>query len=99
PAPRAGLAHPSVGWRVFVDEPLIALRLQSTGYYALTLTLVLFALAGAVLGARGFAAGVTRPLEELVTIVRSVSAHSAPAAPSITSDPPIEIAAVIQDVH
>src|SRR5207249_2848719 len=28
----------SVGWRVFVDEPLIALRLQSTGYYALTLT-------------------------------------------------------------
>ncbi|HEV3140791.1 MAG TPA: response regulator, partial [Vicinamibacterales bacterium] len=89
----------SIGWRVFVDEPLIALRLQSTGYYALTLTLVLFALCGAVLGARGFAAGVTRPLEELVTIVRNVSAHSAPAAPSITSDPPIEIAAVIHDVH
>ena len=73
---------PSVGWRVFVDEPLIAIRLQSTAYYALTLTLVLFALAGAVLGARGFAAGVTRPLEDLVRIVRSVSAHSAPEAPT-----------------
>jgi len=90
---------PSFGWRVFVDEPLIAIRLQSTAYYALTLTLVLFALAGAVLGARGFAAGVTRPLEDLVRIVRSVSAHSAPEAPTLSADPPIEIAAVIHDVH
>jgi len=90
---------PSFGWRVFVDEPLIAIRLQSTGYYALTLTLVLFALAAAVLGARGFAAGVTRPLEDLVRIVRSVSAHSAPEPPSLTTAPPIEIAAVIEDVH
>jgi len=96
----AAVAHvPAFGWRVFVDEPMIALRLQSAGYYALTLTLVLFALAGAVLGARGFAAGVTRPLEELVTIVRNVSAHSAPEDPAIASDPPIEIAAVIHDVH
>jgi signal transduction histidine kinase/CheY-like chemotaxis protein len=90
---------PSFGWRVFVDEPLIALRLQSTAYYALTLTLVLFALAGAVLGARGFAAGVTRPLEDLVRIVRGVSAHSAPEPPSLDMDPPIEIAAVVHDVH
>ena len=96
----AAVGHiPAFGWRVFVDEPLLALRLQSAGYYALTLTLVLFALAAAVLGARGFAAGVTLPLEELVTIVRNVSAHSAPEEPSITSDPPIEIAAVIHDVH
>ena len=90
---------PDFGWRVFVDEPLIALRLQSAGYYALTLTLVLFALAGAVLGARGFAAGVTQPLEELVRIVRGVSAHSVPETPTLTSEPPIEIASVVEDVH
>src|SRR5262249_10460523 len=44
------------GWKVFVEQPILPLRLQSTGYYALTLTLILMALGGAVLGARGFAA-------------------------------------------
>src|SRR5262245_61654125 len=79
------------GWKVFVDQPLLPLRLQSTGYYVLTLTLILMALAGAVLGARGFAAAVTRPLEELVRIVRNISAQGTAAQASITSTPPAEI--------
>jgi signal transduction histidine kinase/DNA-binding response OmpR family regulator len=89
----------AAGWRVFVEQPVLTLRLQSTGYYALTLTLVLLALGGAVLGARGFADGVTRPLEELVKIVRNVSAHEGPSEARLTTDPPAEIAALIHDVN
>ena len=89
----------AAGWRVFIEQPLLNLRLQSTGYYAVTILLVLLALGGAVLGARGFAAGVTRPLEELVTIVRNVSAHGSPAPSRLASKPPAEIATLIEDVH
>ena len=100
---RAQLAASAIvapaGWRVFVEQPLVNLRLQSTGYYALTLLLVLLALGGAVLGARRFASGVTRPLEEVVTIVRNISAHGGPAEARLTADPPVEIAALLGDVH
>ena len=41
------------GWKIFVEQPLVNMRLQSTGYYAFTLALMLLAFAGAVLGARG----------------------------------------------
>ena len=43
------------GWRVFIEQPLVYIRLQSTGYYAFALGLMLLAFAGAVLGARAFA--------------------------------------------
>ena len=89
----------AAGWRVFVEQPLLDLRLQSTGYYAITLTLLFLAMGGAVLGARGFAAGVTRPLEDLVTIVRNVSAHGAPTQAHFSSSPPAEIATLIEDVQ
>jgi signal transduction histidine kinase/CheY-like chemotaxis protein/HPt (histidine-containing phosphotransfer) domain-containing protein len=95
----AGAIVNAAGWRVFIEQPLLNLRLQSTGYYAVTMLLVLLALGGAVLGARGFAAGVTRPLEELVTIVRNVSAHGSTEPAHLTSRPPAEIATLIQDVQ
>ena len=95
----AGMVIDAAGWRVFVEQPLSDLRLQTTGYYLLALGLVGFALAGAVLGARGFARGVTRPLEELVTIVRSVSAHGSPERPTLSSSPPAEIATLVEDVY
>src|SRR5262249_51950765 len=81
------------------EQPILPLRLQSTGYYALTLTLILMALGGAVLGARGFAAAVTRPLEELVTIVRNISAHGTAEQASITSTAPLEIAELLADIN
>ncbi|MBI3400894.1 MAG: response regulator [Acidobacteria bacterium] len=90
---------PPVGWRVFVEQPLLTLRLKWTGYYAATLTLILLALGVAVLGARGFAGAVTRPLEEVVTIVRNISAHGAPAATHLTSPPPAEIGELLKDVN
>ena len=87
------------GWQVFVEQPLLELRLQSTQYYIVTLALILLALGGAVLAARGFAGAVTRPLEELVAIVRNISAHGAPAAARLTHRPPAEIAALLGDVN
>src|SRR5262249_41256193 len=88
-----------LGWRVFVEQPLMTLRLQSTGYYASTIALMLLALGGAVLGARAFASAVTRPLEEGVTVVRSVSAHGGTAEVKFESKPPAEIAALLEDVN
>ena len=87
------------GWRVFVEEPLLHLRLQSTEYYVLALGLVALALTGAVLGARGFADGVTGPLEELVGIVRGVSAHGTPAPAKLSSNAPAEIVTLMDDVR
>jgi len=100
---RAQLAASAIvapaGWKVFVEQPLVNLRLQWTGYYALTLLLVLLALGGAVLGARQFASGVTRPLEEVVTIVRNISAHGGRAEARLTANPPAEIEELLGDVH
>ncbi|HMF99281.1 MAG TPA: cache domain-containing protein, partial [Vicinamibacterales bacterium] len=88
-----------LGWKVFGEQPLLTLRLQSTGYYASTVALMLLALGGAVLGARAFAGAVTRPLEEVVTVVRSVSAHGGTAAVKLETEPPAEIAALLADVN
>jgi signal transduction histidine kinase/DNA-binding response OmpR family regulator len=87
------------GWKVFVEQPLLNLRLQSTEYYVATLALVFMALAGAVLGARGFSSAVTRPLEELVGIVRNISAHGVSDEARLTSTPPAEIATLLADVN
>ena len=86
------------GWKVFIEQPLLKLRLQSTRYYALALLLVLVALGGAVLGARTFASAITRPLEELVTMVRSTSAQGGGVRPRLSASPPAEIAALVDDV-
>ena len=100
---RAQLAAAAIvapaGWKVFVEQPLLNLRLQWTRYYAVTLALVLLALGGAVLGARRFAGAVTRPLEEVVTIVRNISAHGGPAEARLTADPPAEIEGLLGDVN
>jgi signal transduction histidine kinase/DNA-binding response OmpR family regulator len=100
----ATASAPAAGWQVFIERPLLTLRLQSVGYYAFTLTLVVVALAGAVLGARRFSAAVTNPLEELVTIVRGISAPGAPKAAGLpaaqlSTVPPDEIAALLEDVN
>ena len=61
---------------------------------------MIVALGGAVLGARRFSAAVTDPLEQLVTIVRNISAiggHIDPAR--LSSNPPAEIAALLEDVN
>jgi len=87
------------GWKVFVEQPLANIRLQSTGYYVFALSLMLLAFGGAVLGARGFAHTVTRPLEEVVAVVRNISAHAGQADVKLTKDPPAEIAALLDDVN
>jgi signal transduction histidine kinase/DNA-binding response OmpR family regulator len=88
-----------IGWKVFIEQPLLNLRLQSTGYYAFTLGLMLLAFGGAVLGARGFSGAVTRPLEEVVAVVRNISAHGGQAQAKLTSNPPAEIAELLEDVN
>ncbi len=87
------------GWRVFIEQPLVYIRLQSTGYYAFALGLMLLAFGGAVLGARNFARRVTRPLEEVVDVVRSISAHGGQAEATLSSNPPAEISALLHDVN
>ena len=87
------------GWKVFIEQPLVNIRLQSTGYYAFALALMLLAFGAAVLGARSFARTVTQPLEEVVAVVRNISAHGGQAEVKLTSDPPAEIVALLEDVN
>jgi signal transduction histidine kinase/CheY-like chemotaxis protein len=89
----------AAGWRVFVELPLASVRLQPLGYYAFTVGLLGLALLGAVVGAQWFANVLTQPLEELVTIVRNISAHGGPEAARLSADPPNEIAALLADVN
>jgi signal transduction histidine kinase len=87
-----------IGWTVYAEQSLMGVRLQTPRYYALTLGLVALALVGAVLGARSFSAVVTRPLEELVTVVRNVSVQGS-SGPAVSSSPLAEVGAVIEDVN
>jgi signal transduction histidine kinase/DNA-binding response OmpR family regulator len=95
----AAAVMPQTGWQVFIEQPLVYVRLQSTGYYAFALGLMLLAFGGAVLGARNFAHRVTRPLEEVVDVVRNISAHGGQAEAKLTSNPPAEISALLEDVN
>jgi signal transduction histidine kinase/DNA-binding response OmpR family regulator len=76
---------PGVNWRVYVEQSLLSVRLQTTRYYAMTLLLIGLALIGAVLGARRFSRAVTRPLEKLVTVARGVSVQQAPAPNDVST--------------
>jgi len=87
------------GWRVFVELPLANVRLQPLGYYTFTVALVGLALIGAVVAAQWFAGVMTRPLEELVTIVRNISAHGATHAAQFSTDPPREMGGLLADVN
>jgi len=88
----------SADWKVFIEQPLLKLRLQSTQYYAATLAMIIMALTGAVLAARGFASSVTRPLEEVVTFVRNISAHGTAEA-RLSSTAPAEIGELLENVN
>ena len=89
---------PGTDWRVYVEQPLLAVRLQTTRYYAWTLVLVGLALCGAVLGARRFSHAVTRPLEELITIVRNVSMRRDPQPIERTPTGLREVSDLMDDV-
>jgi signal transduction histidine kinase/CheY-like chemotaxis protein len=90
------------GWHVYAEHSLLALRLQSARYYELALGLIALALGGAVLGARRFSRSVTRPLEDLVAVVRSISVQPDPAAAPMMqprAETLREAAELIEDVN
>jgi hypothetical protein len=84
---------------VFIEQPLLTLRLQSTGYYAFTLALMLLALGGRVLGARAFAGAVTRPLERGGHGRPQHLGARRPGRGAAASNPPAEIAQLLEDVN
>jgi signal transduction histidine kinase/ActR/RegA family two-component response regulator len=95
----AGATASVAKWKVFVSQPLVSVRLLSPKYFAITLAVILLALGGAVLGAQAFASTVTRPLEELAEIVQNVSPDEAPVHAAVTSDPPAEVATLLEHVN
>jgi signal transduction histidine kinase/CheY-like chemotaxis protein len=93
---------PETNWRVYAEYSLIAMRLQSAQYYELALGFVGLALVAAILGARRFSSAVTRPLEDLVSVVRNTSVQP-PPTPLPLMDPSAatvsEAAELIEDVN
>ncbi len=88
------------GWTVLIARPLISVQLQATRFYLLTVLLLTLASGGGVFAAHRFARKVTRPLEDLVSHVRHISA-SGVAAPVATmdADQPAEIVDLLQDIN
>ncbi len=90
---------PLAGWRVLMARPRLNMQLQSPAYYALTLVLVGLALGGVVLLARWFSDTVTGPLEQLVTIVRGISAAGTATQAAAIPNAPTEIATLVEDIN
>jgi signal transduction histidine kinase/CheY-like chemotaxis protein len=99
-AAQAALVLPAEnGWQIFSSQPAAALQLEAPQYYVLSIILIAIALGGGILCARVFTRSVTRPLEELVTIVQNVSAQGSHTNARLTSNAPAEIVALVDDVN
>ena len=106
-SPGAGNATQAVGtglveladWKVFVAQPRLSMRLQAPEYYVLTLALIALALGGGILVARSFSDAVTQPLEQLTSIMRSVSAAGTPVQVPPMPHVPAEIAALVENIN
>jgi signal transduction histidine kinase/ActR/RegA family two-component response regulator len=86
------------GWKVIVERPLGAARLQTERYYALTLIVIACAFVVSVAVARLTSRTIVGPLEHLVTATRGFADTGAPTAPSSRGpDTPIEVAELMDD--
>jgi signal transduction histidine kinase/ActR/RegA family two-component response regulator len=86
------------GWKIFVERPLMAARLQTERYYALTLILVTCAFCVSVVLARLTSRTIVGPLEHLVTATRGFAETGTPAAMSPRkSDTPVEVTGLMDD--
>ncbi|MGE3403688.1 MAG: response regulator [Vicinamibacterales bacterium] len=95
----AAATVPGIDWRVFVEQPLVTMQLQSARYYATGFGLLGLALVGTLVGSRHFARVVTGPLEELVAVVRRVSARKRPMASLSTESEIAEIGDLVHDIN
>ncbi len=86
-------------WKVFVTQPRLSMRLQAPEYYVLTLALIALALGGGILVARSFSDAVTQPLEQLTSVVRSVSAAGTPVQVPLVPHVPAEIATLVKNIN
>lgn len=89
----------TVPWKVFLEEPLSALHVQSDRYYELTLACLLAAIAVSLLLVRSVGTTVTRPLEHLVSRVRSFEMGDSNRLfqPDGAESVPTEVAQLIED--
>jgi len=86
------------GWKVLVERPLLAARLQTERYYALTLIVITCAFFVSVGVARLTSRTIVGPLEHLVTATRGFADTGAPTAMSSRGpDTPIEVAELMDD--
>jgi len=86
-------------WDVFVTQPRLTMRLQAPEYYALTLALIALALGGGILVARSFSDAVTQPLEQLASMMRTISAAGTPLQVPAMPRVPAEIAALVDNIN
>jgi signal transduction histidine kinase len=86
------------GWRVLVERPRMAVRLQTEGYYALTFLVVAAAFMVSVFVAQVRSRTIVGPLEKLVDATRGFTGRGRPmpvAAPS--ADTPVEVVELLDD--
>ncbi len=86
------------GWKIFVDQPVVTMQMQTARYYTYTVVLIGLALSGAVLAARRFSRAVTDPLEALVKIVREITLRQT-SMPPPQSTSLAEVAELVDDVN
>jgi signal transduction histidine kinase/ActR/RegA family two-component response regulator len=89
----------SVPWKIFLEEPLAALHVESDQYYRLTLACLLCAIAASLLLVRTVSASVTDPLELLVARVRAfkIGSRQEPLKPARAAAMPMEVAQLLED--
>jgi signal transduction histidine kinase/ActR/RegA family two-component response regulator len=86
------------GWKVLVERPLLAARLQTERYYALTLIVITCAFFVSVGVARLTSRTIVGPLEHLVTATRGFADTGTPSEMSSRGpDTPIEVTELMDD--
>jgi signal transduction histidine kinase/DNA-binding response OmpR family regulator len=89
----------SHGWQVLIARPILNVQLQGIRYYVLTLGLLVFSLCGGLFTAHRFSRRITRPLDDLVGVVRRISASNAAAELATVSDQPSEVVELLEDIN
>ena len=86
------------GWKVIVERPLMAARLQSERYYVLTLIVMACAFLVSVAVARLTSRTIVGPLEHLVSATRGFADTGTPTTMSSRGrETPIEVAELMDD--
>jgi signal transduction histidine kinase/DNA-binding response OmpR family regulator len=86
------------GWQVFIQQPVLQIQRENEKFYLLTTVWTLLAAIIAILFAKVIAGNITKPIEQLVSMVREFTVTGVPKKPrSVAITAPQEVVELTKD--